>query len=400
MSAISKSARPLLAAAIASVLLLGTAADAFAQKSSAERRAEREASRASKDKAEIVQEYPGATRKDPGLSPSARNAPRLNKVSDAQQAGDLAAAETAAKAILENDRSNAYERAITLRLLADLLMESDLPRARDYLRQVIELDGLANNEHYNTMLLLAQLDLQEDDYAGGLKWLDRIIAETSTDKADVHVLRGNALYRLERFDEAIAALEPMVKDNPEARSDWTQLLMASYAEGGRAADAVQLAEEIAARTPDDKRAQLNLASIYLQADDYPKAIGVYERLRQAGQLSEDRDYRNLFALYLNSDDREQEAIQVINEGLSKGVLKPDNAAYASLAQAYYFSEQYEKAIEAYQRAAPLDDDGSTYLNLARVLLNEGRTAEAKAAAQKALDKGLPDPEDARKILAR
>jgi len=216
----------------------------------------------------------------------------------------------------------------------------------------------------------------------------------------VLVLRGNALYRLERYDDAIAALEPLVKGNPEARSDWTQLLMASYAESGRASDAMALAEQVASQTPGDKRAQLNLASVYLQGDDHPKAIAVYEGLRSAGQLTEEAEYRNLSALYLNSEGGEPKAISVINEGLEKGVLKPDHKTYAQLAQAYYFSDQQGEAIKAYQKAAPLDDTGATYLNLAKVLAAEGRSAESKDAAQKAIDKGLDDPAEARKLLAR
>ena len=62
--------------------------------------------------------------------------------------------------------------------------------------------------------------------------------------------------------------------------------------------------------------------------------------------------------------------------------------------------QVEPAIEAYRKAAPLDERGETYLNLAKVLANEGRLPEAKQAAQQALDKGVRTPEDARRILAR
>lgn len=407
MSAMSTH-RSLLVSAIVAVLALGVATDAVAQTPSeraAERRAARQAgadagNQDAQTQQAAAEEYPAATRKQPGLSASARTGPQLNKVSEAQQAGDLAAAEAAAAGILDNDKANAYERAITLRLLADLLIGEDNERAKSYLREAIELDGLGNNEHFNTMLTLAQIQIQEDDYAGSLATLDRLIAETGTDKADVLVLRGNALYRLERYDDAIAALEPLVKGNPEARSDWTQLLMASYAESGRASDAMALAEQVASQTPGDKRAQLNLASVYLQGDDHPKAIAVYEGLRSAGQLTEEAEYRNLSALYLNSEGGEPKAISVINEGLEKGVLKPDHKTYAQLAQAYYFSDQQGEAIKAYQKAAPLDDTGATYLNLAKVLAAEGRSAESKDAAQKAIDKGLDDPAEARKLLAR
>lgn len=393
--------RHYLVAAIAAVLALGTAADAFAQaQGGAERRASRQQQEASAQKTEVVNEYPAATRKEPGLRASPRLGKQINKVSEAQQAGDLAATEEAAKVILDSDKANAYERAITLRLLADLLINEDNARAVDLLQQAIQLDGLGNNEHYGTMLAIAQIQLVEDDYAGSLATLDRLVSETRTEKADVQVMRGNALYRLERFDEAIAALEPVVKGNPDARPDWTQLLMASYADAGRPSEATALAEQVAAQVPGDKRAQLNLANIYLQADDQGKAIEVYERLRQAGELTEDRDYNNLSALYLNTEGGEAKAIAVLNEGLDKGVLKGDYRTYSSLAQAYYFTDQYAKAIEFYGKAAPLDDDGSTYLNLAKVLANEGRDAESKAAAQKALDKGLSNPEEARKLLAR
>ena len=45
-------------------------------------------------------------------------------------------------------------------------------------------------------------------------------------------------------------------------------------------------------------------------------------------------------------------------------------------------------------------DGEAYLNLAKVLEYAGKKADAKAAAQKALDKGVKKPEEAKAILAR
>ena len=124
-----------------------------------------------------------------------------------------------------------------------------------------------------------------------------------------------------------------------------------------------------------------------------------ERLRAEGQLTEDREYRNLFALHLNTEGGEPKAIEVINEGLQKGVLEGNHQTYLALGQAYYFSEQVAPAIDAYQKAAPLAENGETYLNLARILFNEDRIPEAKQAAQQALDKGVRNPDEARKLLA-
>src|SRR5690606_33384170 len=126
--------------------------------------------------------------------------------------------------------------------------------------------------------------------------------------------------------------------------------------------------------------------------------GVMEKLRAAGQLTEEREYRQLYITYANLEGREKDVIAVINEGMEKGVLKPDYQTHLALAQSYYYSEQIPQAIEHWQKAAPLSKDGETYLNLARVLWQEGKQAEAKAAAQQALAKGVRKPEDARKII--
>jgi tetratricopeptide (TPR) repeat protein len=79
-------------------------------------------------------------------------------------------------------------------------------------------------------------------------------------------------------------------------------------------------------------------------------------------------------------------------------LKEDYDTLNALAQAYWFAGQSDQAIAAYRKAAPMAPNGEAYLNLARALLNEGHVAEAKQAAQQALDNGVRNPGDAKKIL--
>jgi tetratricopeptide (TPR) repeat protein len=263
----------------------------------------------------------------------------------------------------------------------------------------LEFNGLDNNGHYSAMFMLAQLQLQEDKYAESLATMDRFLSETKSTKPEHLIVKGNALYRLERYADASKIIKQAIDASPEPKSDWQQLLMASYAESGQTGEATKMAEAVASKNPADKRAQLNLVATYLQADQYDKAAAVLEKLRAAGQLNEDKDYRQLYSTYLQIDGNEKKAADVINEGLTKGILKPDFQAYLALAQSYYFSDQVNPSIEAYKKAAPLAPDGETYLNLARVLWQEDRIPEAKEAAKQAIAKGVKKPDDAKKIIA-
>lgn len=391
--------RHLIAPAIAGVLMMSTTV-AVAQ--SAQQRSEERRNKRGGDSATAKQEnkYPNATRKEPEAKPSSRMQPKLQRLFKAYDEQDAAKVEPIAQEIIADEKANAYDRAISARIAGAVLINEDDAKAATYLKQALEFDGLNNNDHFETMLITAQLAMQEDKYAEALPIIERYFNESQSTSANDLALKANVYYRLDRPADAVPILKSIVEGTPEPKSEWVQMLMAAYADTDQNAEATALAEQLASKSPSDRQSQINLAAMYLQSDQDAKAIEVYERLRAAGQLTEDRDYRNLSALYQGQDGKEREAIAVLNEGLEKGVLKPDYQTYVALAQAYYFSEQIEPSIENYRKAAPLAENGEAYLNLAKVLANEDRIAEAKQAAQQALDKGIKNPKEARDILAR
>lgn len=393
----------LLAAAVAGVLSLGVVTQAAAQ-STHERAEQRRLARAQKSEAaqpaQVVAQFPQTTRTAPDLKASAKVAPKLKKMMELYDADKGAEARTVADEIIANSTANAYEHAFAAQIAAQIAYDADdSVTAMAYLQQVLNFDGLDNNAHFGAMLMLGQLQLQEEQYAPALATLDRFLTESKSDKPEHLVLKGNTLYRLDRHADAATILKQAIDASPEPRADWQQLLMATYLETGKGTEAAKLAEDIAGANAGDKRAQMNLVAVYLQGDMYDKAAAVLEKLRSAGQLTEDNDYRQLYSSYLNMDGREKQAAGVIQEGIDKGVLKPDFQAYLALAQSYYFSDQAGPAIDAYQKAAPLAPDGEAYLNLARVLWQEDRIPEAKQAARQAMAKGVKKPDDAKKIIA-
>ena len=384
-----------LSVLIATLLGGAVVTDAFAQARSSDR-SDRRSNKGSA-KAEVL--FPEATREEPKAKASAKLGPKLQKLFAAYNKDDYEATRTLADEILATDTANEYDKSVAAQLGSQAAYNlDDNAAAKRYLQQAIQFNGLDNNGHYQAMLMLAQLQLQDEQYAEGLVNLDKYFAESKSHKPEELIIKGQALYQTERYAEAIPVLKQAIAAASEPKDNWNQLLMASYAEAGQIGEAVKEAEALAAKNPADKKAQLNLASMYMQADQMEKAAAVMDKLRTSGQLTEEREYKQLYSIYANTENKEKDVIAVINEGLEKGILKPDYQAYLALAQSYYYSDNVPKAIEAWEKAAPLSKDGETYLNLARVLHAEGRIPAAKQAAQQALAKGIKNPDDAKKII--
>ncbi len=386
--------KALLSVLVATVLGGVVVADAFAQARSSDRNERRGKSSA---KAEVL--FPEATRTEPNGKPSSKMGSKLQKLFAAYNKDDYEQTRTLADEIIAADNANDYDKAVANQLASQAAYNlDDNAAAKQYLQQAVALNQLDNNGHYQALLMLAQLQLQDDQYAEGLANIDKYFAESKSNKPEELIIKGQALYQSEKYAEAIPVLKAAIAASPEPKDNWNQLLMAAYAEAGQTAEAVKEAEALAARNPDDKKTQLNLASMYMQADDMDKAAAVMDKLRAAGLLTEEREYKQLYSIYANTENKEQDVIAVINEGLSKGILKPDYQVYLALAQSYYYTEQVSQAIDAWKKAAPLSPNGETYLNLARVLHAEGRIPEAKQAARDALAKGVKNPADANRII--
>ncbi|WP_162782191.1 tetratricopeptide repeat protein [Arenimonas caeni] len=360
--------------------------------------------RRDRNKTEEVVRYPNATRESPKAENSPRLARDLQKMFDLYNGGeDLEGSISLAEKIIGNERAKPYDRAASLMIAGNAALGiDDYPRAIDYLERALESDALPNNNHFATMHTLASLYAQEDRAEEAVAMVNRLATETRSEDPELYGLKGAVHYNAGQYDQAVAAIRKAIelKTEGEPDSNWIQMLMASYNELGQNNEAVLLAEQLHAKSPDDKRILLNLASLYAETDQGAKAATLLEGARARGMLTEKRDYENLYAIYLNLDGKEAEAAKVIQEGLDKGILPADARTYTFLGQSLYFSDQIDAAIAAYQKGAPLDTTGETYLVLAQVLTNEDRNAEAIAAAKQAIAKGLRRPGDAWMVVAR
>ena len=394
-----------LAGALAALLLSLPVADAQAAKTSTsrgQRPTVEDAEEASDAKADAKPAegplYPDASRPEPAKPKASTRITKLYDLLEKQKFADVV---SRADEIIADPKATPMERAHAAYVAGYASMDLDkdsYAKAMAYLQQALDADQLTNNTHFTVMFQIAQMQLSEEKYADALKTIDRFLAETHSTDPKAQAVRGNALYRLERFPEAITALKLATADG-KADKAVTDMLVSAYFETNQMGEAATRAEAQAAAKPDDKRAQLDLATIYANGNQLDKAAAVFQKLRASGQLTDEHDYEQGYRILAQMEGHEAETAAFINEGLGKGVLKPSASVYGILGQSQYYANNIPGAIAAWEKGAPLAKDGEMYLNLSKAT-NEGNNyAAARTAAQAAIAKGVKRPGDAWMVIA-
>jgi tetratricopeptide (TPR) repeat protein len=369
--------RPLvtsLSAALAFALLVP---DASAQetrtKSMREQRAERMAE-LGKGKEDAKQtekkpaQYPNATRTSPEATSSGKMVKSMQALQERYDKQDMAGVMAKAEEIAAMPAASAYDKAFVYSMAGNAAAEQDdQAKAAEYFRKAVEVNGLDNDSHYATMYNQAVIEVGLEKYADALATMDRFLAETKSEKPEHQSFRAGILANLDRNDEAAAIYQSLIAKNPT-----------------------------------DKRILMNAVAALQNADKFDQANVLLEDAYKRGMLTEGRELRSLYIGYMNAS-RWNDAQKVIDDGVAKGLLQPGPELardYQVLAQNAYGDDKIALAIDLYGKAATMAADGEAYLNLAKVLEYSGKKAEAKVAAQKALDRGVKKPDEAKSILSR
>jgi len=353
---------------------------------------------------EESKKYPLASR----VAPSQKGAPSVVKLRDrmivAFQKEKNDEAQIAADKLEADQSSNANDRATAIQVKLLLLSKKDnnnhaaaIPLLEDMLR----LDALDNDNHYGMMQQLAQRYLVEQDYQNALDTSNKFTSETKTETREILSVKGNALYRLKRLQEAVPVLEK-VHGLDSTDVPITQMLTRAYAETGQLEKAATLTKSLSKTAGGDRSSKINLAIGYRDAKQYEQAADVIAELRQSKQLVEERDYLTAMNIYSAMKNKEDDMVEVVQEGLDKGALKPTASNYNILAEAYYYSgrsDNIARAMQNWAKAAPLSKDGAVYLNLAIVQCQEEMWAACKESAKNAIAKGGINANDAKTQIA-
>jgi len=290
--------------------------------------------------------------------------------------------------ILPELDNNSYEQAITLRSLASVYaLENQYQKSAKLLEQALATNALTADLQQQTLLNLGQLYMATEQYQKAVDTLDPWLKKSpDTKNIPVRVLLANAYTQLKKYRKALPYIEYAVKHSKQPNESWLQLNLALHYQLENYSAAADILRMLVAQYPDKKDYWQQLASVYLQIQQYTNALTVKQMAYKKGYIRSESEILQLFNLFLYNKQPYQGATLLSKELESRNV-KQNSQNWEILANAWTLAREYKQAINALEKASALHPEGELYLQLGRIHVEQDMWPAAISAINKALEKG-------------
>ena len=292
---------------------------------------------------------------------------------------------------LADSRLSDFEQASVQQAMG--FVNAQLERYGDAIQHVsraIELDVMANSQHFEMILQVAQLYNVVEDYDRALEQLDFWFCVSNEDakkQADVWALKASLHAQKEDFAEAIPAIEQAIELREDPPESWWRMKLGMHFQLDQFRPAIDtLKVLIEDFSPDRKEYWVQMAGAYLEVNEKREAMGTLRLAYRRGLFDKGTDYTQLAGL-LQEMNAPRQAAEVLQDGLERGLVESRKSNWEMLAGTWYQAREMDKSLAAYQRAGELSDDGKIDFQRASILTAEEDWEEALDAATRALEKG-------------
>lgn len=243
-----------------------------------------------------------------------------------------------------------YDTAYVNRFLGNMYAGNDQTEdAIRLMRQAVEADILGYNDQAASLILVANLMLQEERYEEALDFYQRWIQFTGEMDSDVFIRMSSAHMELGNFDQVIPLAQKGLHYMPEPNRNPYVLQVAAYFETQQIQNAIGVLEEGVQILPDEHRWWSQLGMLYLQEEEYDKGLATMELAYLAGFLEQQNDYRALAQMYSNSLIPYR-AAEVLRRHLEAGDIDGTDRNWSIAASSYHAAREFTLANEMYVQA--------------------------------------------------
>ncbi len=364
----------------------------------------------------------GAAEKEKKETLTEAVAKQLKPAQDAIAKGDFDAGVTLAKGGLAAAKSN-YDKETSLRMLTyAAAKKQDFTLYAEYTEQLLEVvPAMPDDERIRDYKALGQINAQNKVYDKALVWIQKWADATKS--ADAYTLGSQIFLIQQDYAGAIPWLEKVVAASPEPKEETLKLLNVSYYRTNEKVKRQATMETLVAKFP-RREYLVDLMGVY-EADADPRAmLNLYRLLFDRNEMTRESEYVYYADSALDAGGP-AEALRALEQGQKRDVIKfiaatDRNSKMLALAKtqtaedkkmlpgldkearagkngeadvkvglAYLGFGDFDKAIEAIERGlgdervAKVKRVDDAYMTLGIAYLHAGKQDKAIAAFQKA-----------------
>ena len=330
------------------------------------------------------------TRRVPSMSETV-----YKKLSAGQEAIDLkdylAAMEVINDALDRSKRYNENEIANlhNMRGYIYYLQDDYAGAIREYKRVVQAGDKIPEGLETTTLYTVAQLSYVQEKYDDALKYMEIWISKAVNPSAAPRIFLATVYYQKKEYDLAVEQMEMGVKIAQErgttiTEQNWSLLTFLYFEKEDwpKVIDTLEILVELFPK----REHWVRLAGVYGQEGFEKKQMYSLEAAYTSGFLEKSTDFTNLAGL-LMQEEVPYRAAKVLVAGMKAESVDRDAKNLRSLGQAYQVAQEVDSAIEVFEEAAELSDDGKIFERLSYLYLEDDQFDRCVEAASGALDKG-------------
>ncbi len=293
--------------------------------------------------------------------------------------------------LLERVRRSEFEQSNVLHAMAFVAMnQEDWSRAIEHMREIIRLDKMPNNQHYDLVRQIAQLYNMQERYRDALAWVDHwfciVPEEERRGLEDMYVLRASIHFHLDEYRQALQAIDQAIALTDEPRVPWYQLKLGLHFELEEFREAIEVLKILVQLRPGDKAYWVQMSSLYMQLDQESDAMAVLGVAWRKGLLDRQSEFLQLASL-LQAHEAPRKAAEVLEDGIERGIIEQNMRHWEMVGGAWYEAREMNNALNAYERAGSVAVDGRIDLQRAHILVNQEDWEGVRNAVARALDKG-------------
>ena len=260
---------------------------------------------------------------------------------------------------------------------------------REYKIVVSQGEKIPEGLETTTLYTVAQLSYVQENYSDALKYMEIWISKAQNPSADPRFFMATVYYQMKDYDKAVDQMELGIQIAEERgttvkEQQWS-LLTFLYFEKEDWPNVIETLKVMVEKFP-KREHWVRLAGVYGQEGFEKEQMYSLEAAYTAGFLEKKTDFTNLAGL-LMQEEVPYRAAKVLVAGFRAEAIERESTTLQSLGQAWQLSQEVDNAIEAFEEAAKLADDGKIYERLSYLYLEDDQYDRCVDSATGALDKG-------------